>query len=371
VAVEYDWAAIGVPRETLLANGSFIPENCAITGIKQWGDDVFVTVPRWLPGVPATLNKVVVVNGKSVLQPWPSYQSQDANSPSGIKYVQSMEIDPQGRMWILDAGFLNLFVEELFEWHTPRLIVVDIGSLKVLQVHEFPPDVAIPPESFLNDLVLDVHSGYAYISDARQQGGIIVYEYDSNTSWRWDDPTMHGEPLELRFCDGKVYPISPTGQDGIALSPDTTELYYCPLAGTGLFSVPTAPLRTRSISSQDVACHGERPSISDGLAFDAVGNLYYGDMQGCALLTWNPSEAGRALNGTNQITLLKNAHDMNWPDTFGFDERGNMLIVTNRLEQFVNGLTDYSGKSGANYRVIRTFVGHQSYMHGNVSAALD
>ena len=39
-------------------------------------------------------------------------------------------------MWILDAGFLNLFVEELFEWHTPRLIVVDIGSLKVLQVHE-------------------------------------------------------------------------------------------------------------------------------------------------------------------------------------------------------------------------------------------
>ena len=48
-----------------------------------------------------------------------------------------------------------------------------------------------------------------------------------------------------------------------------------------------------------------------------------------------------------------------------------MLIVTNRLEQFVNGLTDYSGKSGANYRVIRTFVGHQSYMHGNVSAALD
>lgn len=38
--------------------------------------EVYVTVPRWLNGVPSTLNKVVVKNGVSLLQPYPSWEMQ-------------------------------------------------------------------------------------------------------------------------------------------------------------------------------------------------------------------------------------------------------------------------------------------------------
>ena len=42
-------------------NGTFAPHNCIITGVKLWSGRVFVSVPRWRPGVPGTLNEVVVV----------------------------------------------------------------------------------------------------------------------------------------------------------------------------------------------------------------------------------------------------------------------------------------------------------------------
>ena len=70
--VDYDWHAIGITKGEALRrgqdaataanqfHGAFIPKNNAITGLKWYGGDVFVTVPRWLPGVPSTLNKVIV-----------------------------------------------------------------------------------------------------------------------------------------------------------------------------------------------------------------------------------------------------------------------------------------------------------------------
>jgi hypothetical protein len=42
-------------RNRLVNNKEFIPENNVITGIKVQGQRIYLTVPRWRPGVPATL----------------------------------------------------------------------------------------------------------------------------------------------------------------------------------------------------------------------------------------------------------------------------------------------------------------------------
>ena len=51
-----------------------VPLNNALTGLKHFNNDTFVTVSRWRAGVPSTLNKVVTdaATGASVLQPCPS-----------------------------------------------------------------------------------------------------------------------------------------------------------------------------------------------------------------------------------------------------------------------------------------------------------
>lgn len=46
----------------------------------------------------------VYIDGKPLLQPYPSWEMQTINNYSALQYVQSMEVDTQGRMWILDTG---------------------------------------------------------------------------------------------------------------------------------------------------------------------------------------------------------------------------------------------------------------------------
>lgn len=45
-------------RTRLINSGEFIPANNVIAGIKVMGHRVYLTVPRWQPGVPATLSYV-------------------------------------------------------------------------------------------------------------------------------------------------------------------------------------------------------------------------------------------------------------------------------------------------------------------------
>jgi hypothetical protein len=53
---QYDWSA--EERAAALAAGTFNPESCVISGIKVHAGNIYVTVPRWRPGVPASLAKV-------------------------------------------------------------------------------------------------------------------------------------------------------------------------------------------------------------------------------------------------------------------------------------------------------------------------
>ena len=43
-----------------------------------------------------------------VLQPFPDWEMQEIGNPSALQYVQSMEIDLSGKMWIVDVGRLNI-----------------------------------------------------------------------------------------------------------------------------------------------------------------------------------------------------------------------------------------------------------------------
>ena len=262
--VDYDWHAIGISKGEALRRGqdaataanqfrgAFIPKNNAITGLKWYGGDVFVTVPRWLPGVPSTLNKVIVnetcdggtCTNVSLLQPYPM-PIYNSTEPSKIKYVQSMEIDYENVMWILDVGRLNIADPATSTEGAAKLVLWDMEKNKQKgEEYEFPASVAPHNSTFLNDLMVDVPNQIAYISDAGS-GAIVVVDMRRRVSVRFHGASTKRDPAYKYVVEGWDYGngTATTPADGIALTPDRQWLYWCPCQGQQLYKVQTIYLQ--------------------------------------------------------------------------------------------------------------------------------
>lgn len=68
--VAYEWRQIDFAypsaelRAQAIADGSFVPANVIPVGVERAGDRLFVTLPRWKRGVPASLAYVDMNNGE-------------------------------------------------------------------------------------------------------------------------------------------------------------------------------------------------------------------------------------------------------------------------------------------------------------------
>jgi len=357
---EYDWVD-EAQKQRYLTELLYIPPNNAITGIKVWKDDIYVTVPRWRPGVPSTLNKLVMKNGKPILQPFPNWAWQDL--VNGLKYVQSMEIDSKGWMWILDVGRLNIFGTPDQIINGPAsLVIYDLENHCTIRKYVFPEEVVASNASFLNDLVIDQKRGLAYISDTDGDGGIVVYDFFNNRSRYYTDPsnnkTTQFDPSALPLTiNGLNYTLT-TPEDGIALTPDTETLYYCPLISQKLYSVPAAIIRDFNLSNAQIASHVKYHGIkgySDGLAFSDNGKLYYGSLARNAMYEWDPSTPLSSAKA-----LVENKTTNQWQDTFAFDNKGNLYYTSNRLQLWFFNTMQFN--ADANFRIWVVPINGSSYL---------
>ena len=104
--------------EEYIASKQFIIENNLLAGINMdKNKNIYVSVPRWKSGVPATLNKLVLgldnnatdTNEKYLLEPFPSWEMQREGVQGDLQNVQSMTIDNNNIMWVIDVGRRNFF----------------------------------------------------------------------------------------------------------------------------------------------------------------------------------------------------------------------------------------------------------------------
>jgi sugar lactone lactonase YvrE len=103
-------------------------------------------------------------------------------------------------------------------------------------------------------------------------GGIIVYNFNTDSARRFDHSSLQGNPNGSVTINGQTFKLY-LPSDGIALTPDTKMLYYSTISTFNLFSVPTSYLQNFSTTNEEIGVHvsfiGVK-GLSDGMAFDHV-----------------------------------------------------------------------------------------------------
>jgi sugar lactone lactonase YvrE len=295
---------------------------------------IFVNFPRWGDDVPFTVGEIR--DRKVVAFPDATINASDPERPGeSLISVQSVVVDKANRLWMLDTAAPS-FAEPVPGG--PKLMAVDLATNTVVKTVVFPSSVVMK-NTYVNDVRFDLgqgKAGVAYVTDSGP-GGIIVVDLDSGEAWRRLDghpstsvdpffvPIVEGETLAVREKGKPAAPVN-IASDGIALSPDGTMLYYCPLSSRHLFSVPTTLLRDRSITdavvARAVADMGEK-GASDGLESDG-GHLYAGDYEHNSI---------RQLQSDGSWKTIAHDPRILWPDTLSVARDGYLYFIANQLHR--------------------------------------
>jgi len=188
---------------------------------------IFVCYPRW--GDPVHFTVAELKDGREVAYPNADINRLDKTRPGeNLVSVQSVVVDPEDRLWILDTGSVE------FGPVMPdgaKLVGVDLKTNQVFQTIHFPRDVVLET-SHPNDVRFDLRrgkAGAAFITDSSPKGenGLIVVDLASGESWRrlhrhastLPDhkflPIVEGQPLMNRPSKGEPTHMR-LGSDGIA-----------------------------------------------------------------------------------------------------------------------------------------------------------
>lgn len=118
--VVYEWNTVDFAfgsdqlRSNAIYSGEFIPQNNIISDVKAYANRLYVTIPRMLPGVPATLGYVVSPdnNGKTDpgIEAFPSWAMNQKGNCSALQFVQGIAIDANGILWAVDSGRVETLV---------------------------------------------------------------------------------------------------------------------------------------------------------------------------------------------------------------------------------------------------------------------
>jgi len=311
------------------------------TGVKVDQQGIFyVSVPRLVAEIPATMNCIILKDRKPLLDAFPSWEWNEAGNSKALQSVMGYEIDEYNRMWILDQGKI---ASSPSEPSSQKLVIWDLHSNKMIDSIEIPNEIAPYRTSFLNDLVVDNKNGFVYITDSGSGwsdhplvGGIIIYNMKTKTFRRilnqhYSTQDFPGFKFEIDYRP--VFKDRPfkIGADGIALSANRSTLYYCQVTGRNLYAIDTALLRNFNtpveVINKAVQSLGSKGTTTDGMYADNKGNVFYTMLEGKGVGFYNSNSC--------QFHNFVSDDRMLWVDGVAFDQKGSIIFNSNRLHQIL------------------------------------
>lgn len=326
----------------------------------------YLSVPRWAPGIPATVNKIEVIDGKPLLSAYPSWEMNKIGNPRALQSVLGWEIDEKNRAWFLDQGHIE---------GAPcidgaqKLVCWDLTTNMLVESIKIPHEIASYEASFLNDLVVDNENGFIYMADSGifsdpLEGGLIVYNIQTKELRRvlhQHESTQELPGYWFKIAGKPVWKEEPmrTGADGIALSADRKTVYWCPLTARNLYALDTALLQDfntpMSMIEEAVVNCGDKGTNTDGMGADNKGSIYYTMLEGMGIGIYNPE--------TDKFETFISDERMIWVDGMTFDNNGHLIFNSNRLHELFGG--DLNWDYEYNQVVWKAFLGEdvKSYLY--------
>lgn len=150
--IEFEWPSEDV-KKAWISSKKYIPENNLPLGLEKWNNKLFVTIPRWKPGVAAALNYVNLddTNDSPKFKPYPSWDDNDFDLPSngsglGVRKDSNVispfrvRADECDRLWVQDSGAADIFGD--YDQVAPASVVIfDLKTDKVLRRFTIPEEL--------------------------------------------------------------------------------------------------------------------------------------------------------------------------------------------------------------------------------------
>jgi sugar lactone lactonase YvrE len=289
---------------------------------------VFACFPRWIDE-PTPSVAEIVADGSLAAYPDAAVNAWDkvpgASARDHLVSVQSVVVDQDDALWILDPASPNF--QGVVEGG-PKLLKVDLATNKIERVYHF-DGAAAPPKSYLND-VRFAH-GFAFMTDSGL-GAIVVLDLTTGTVRRLleDHPSTKAEPGVVPVIGGRplVNSDGVTPQvhsDGIDIDPAGEYVFYKALVGRTLYRIRVGALIDDSLPTAELESHVERVAATeptDGIEFDAGGNLYLTSLEWGAIKVLRPD---------GRIEVVARSTDFLWPDTIAKGRDGAMIFSASQF----------------------------------------
>uniref|UniRef100_A0A336N022 CSON011032 protein n=1 Tax=Culicoides sonorensis TaxID=179676 RepID=A0A336N022_CULSO len=356
--IEFEWPSEDV-KNTWNASKKYIPENNLPLGVERWQNKLFITIPRWKPGVAATLNYVDLNESSESpkFKPYPSWEDNDINLPSngseaGIKgdsnvvSVFRTRADACDRLWVQDSGVSDIWGN--FDVIAPNaLVIFDLKSDKLIRRFVIPSDL-LKENSFVANVVVDVdpndcENAFAYLSDLGAYA-IIVYSFKENKAWRVKHHYFAFDPLAGNYTVGGVNFQWTDGIFGIALDRlkenGVRNVYFHAFSSTKEFMVSNKVLQNESYSTSEASFNefqllGERGMNSQSSVemFDEkTGVIFYTMVNRDAIGCWNTKKPYTA---DNQGMVDSDQTALEFPNDLKVDNEGNLWVISDRMPRWL------------------------------------
>lgn len=365
-------------RQQAIASGRFIANNCLLLDMdvdysNPARSRLFVTVPRFLDGVPYTLGLVSKTSGPSgpLIEPYPNAAIQanpDSNNCQGIVSVFRIQIDECNRLWVLDSGKIGDKRVCL-----PKLLAFDMKTDKLIHRYQIPANQVPCELSLLVNLLVEVQdpsplgscaNTKVYMADVSVPG-LIVYDMAKGKSWRITNKQMYPDPDDGTFTISNESFDLMDGILGMALSPripsdnvayssqystnwrPTTDrlLYFHALSSRTENAVRASVLLNDTIwaAGADSVPRafrpiGRRPSQAAAQAMDSNGNLFFGLVEQNAIACWDSTTP---YHSSNLRIVSQNSETLQFAGGVKIirNRKGNeeLWVLTCRIQKLFTG----------------------------------